>query len=119
MLRIKLQLKTRLNHRGQAVVEMALAMPFLIWLIYYTLNAFYTIHSSHIAQKYSAMNLYQRLNNRSKISVDDINRTVVNREFIAVQYMEPEANRPPQRKIIAGPNAVNNVVGICREPGCN
>ena len=107
------------NRKGQAVVEMALAMPFLIWLIYYTLNSFYTIHSSHIAQKYSAMNLYQRLDNRSKFVVDDVANQVVSRSFIAVQYNDPSTGKPPQRKIVAGPNNVNNVVGICREPGCN
>lgn len=109
----------KLRQRGQAVVEMALAMPFLIWLIYYTLNAFYTIHTSHIAQKYSAMNLYQRLSNRSKFVIDDVEQKVVGRKFMAVQYMEPGTNRPPQRKIIAGPNQVNNIVGICRERECN
>jgi len=114
-----LKLKIIQSSRGQAVVEMALSLPFLIWLIYYTLNAFYTIHTSHIAQKYSAMNLYQRLNFRSKIAVDDIAAQPVSREFIAVEYREPDANRVPQRKIIAGPNPVNNRVGICREPGCN
>ncbi len=114
-----LSIKCIQGKKGQAVVEMAFTLPFLIWLVYYTLNAFYTIHSSHVAQKYSAMNLYERLNNRSKISVDDVARTTVSKEFIAVQYMEPETNRPPARKIIAGPNPVNNAVGICREPGCN
>ena len=113
----------KLNRKGQAVIEMALALPFLIWLIYYTLNGFYTIHTSHIAQKYSAMSLYQRLNNRGKIVVDDVERkagkpALVNRRFMAVQYMEPDTNRAPQRKIIAGPNSVNNIVGICRDPEC-
>lgn len=110
--------KSKKLSKGQAVVEMALSLPFLIWLIYYTLNAFYTIHSSHIAQKYAAMNLYQRLNNRSKITVDDVSNTVVSSERMAVQYVEPETNNPPERKIITGPNAVDNIVGICREPGC-
>ncbi|MSP17949.1 MAG: hypothetical protein EXR74_00065 [Bdellovibrionales bacterium] len=105
--------------KGQATVEMAISMPFLIWLIYYTLNAFYSIHSSHIAQKYAAMSMYQRLNNRSKFIVDDIEKKIVSRSFIAVQYLDPQTNAAPQRKIIAGPNPVNNTVGICREPGCN
>jgi Flp pilus assembly protein TadG len=109
----------KLRQRGQAVVEMALAMPFLIWLIYYTLNAFYTIHTSHIAQKYSAMNLYQRLGNRSKIVVDDVEQKVVGRKFMAVQYMDPESNRLPERKINTGRNPVNNIVGICRERECD
>lgn len=115
-----LKRKNKLSSQGQAVVEMALAMPFLIWLIYYTLNSFYMIHTSHVAQKYSAMNLYQRMNNRGKIVVDDVNNhQVVNRQFMAVQYQEPDQNRVPQRKIISEPKPMNNVVGICRDPGCN
>ena len=115
-----LDTKKHINKHGQAVVEMALAMPFLIWLIYYTLNSFYTIHTSHIAQKYSAMNLYQRLDNRSQFTVDNFQtKRAVSRSFFAVEYADPETGRSPQRKILAGPNNVNNVVGICREPGCN
>jgi hypothetical protein len=111
-------MKQMKKKNGQAVVEMAFAMPFIIWLVYYTLNAFYTIHTSHVAQKYSAMNLYQRLSNRSKFAVDDFAKTTVSRGFIAVQYTDPNSNKVPERKIIAGPNAVNNIVGICREPEC-
>ena len=114
---LKLNYITR-SERGQAVIEMAMAMPFLIWLMYYTINAFYMIHSSHVAQKYAAMNMYQRLDNRSKFSVDDVAGRPFSREFIAVQYMDPDG-KIPQRKILIGPNKVNNVVGICREPGCN
>lgn len=114
-----LKQKLQFNKSGQAVIEMALAMPFLIWLIYYTLNAFYTIHTSHVAQKYSAMNLYQRLNNRSKIVVDDVASRVVVPQFMAVQYVEPDSQRAPQRKIISqGKQSVNNAVGICRDPEC-
>jgi Flp pilus assembly protein TadG len=106
------------NSKGQAAIEMALSMPFLIWLMYYTINAFYSIHTSHIAQKYAAMNVYQRLNNRSKFIVDDVANTVVNRSFIGVQYTDEEG-QIPVRKILVGPNRVNNIVGICREPECN
>jgi hypothetical protein len=113
-----LNLKHTKGRKGQAVVEMAFAMPFLIWLVYYTLNAFYTIHTSHVAQKYSVMNLYQRINNRSKIIVDDVAGRPFSKEFMAVQYLDPSSNRQPQRKIISTPRPVNNIVGICREPGC-
>jgi hypothetical protein len=113
-----LNLKHIKSSRGQAVVEMAFAMPFLIWLVYYTLNACYTIHTSHVAQKYSAMNLYQRINNRSKIVVDDVAGRAISKEFMAVQYLDPSSNKQPQRKIISTPRPVNNIVGICREPGC-
>lgn len=105
------------NKKGQAVIEMALSMPFLIWLMYYTINAFYSIHTSHIAQKYAAMNMYQRLNNRAKFTVDDVANTVFQKEYIAVRYTEPDGSIP-KRKILVGPNRVNNIVGICREPGC-
>lgn len=112
--------RKKLNDQGQAVIEMALAMPFLIWLIYYTLNAFYMIHTSHIAQKYSAMSLYQRLNNRSKIVVDDVERQVVNSQALAVKYKDPNTQNSPERKIISKTKRLmNNVVGICRDPECN
>ncbi len=111
-------LKRIQNRKGQAVIEMTMAMPFLIWLMYYTINAFYSVHSSHIAQKYAAMNMYQRLNNHSKFAVDDFEDRAFDREFIAVRYTDPDG-KIPQRKILVGPNSVNNVVGICREPGCN
>jgi hypothetical protein len=107
------------GERGQAAIEMALSMPFLIWLMYYTINAFYSIHTSHVAQKYAAMNMYQRLDNRSKFIVDDVANTVVNRGFIGVQYVDPDSGQIPTRKILVGPNRVNNIVGICREPECN
>ena len=97
---------------------MALAMPFLIWLMYYTVNAFHAIHTSHIAQKYAAMNVYQRLNNRSKFAVDDVAHTTFTKTFIGVRYTDEEG-RPPRRKINSGTINVNNVVGICREPDCN
>ena len=119
MLRFKLNFwSTKCSNRGQAVIEMALSMPFLIWLMYYTINAFYTVHTSHVAQKYAAMNMYQRLDNRAKFAVDDVANTAFGREFIAVRYMDP-TGKLPQRRIVVGPNDVNNVVGICREPGCN
>lgn len=106
------------NKKGQAAIEMALSMPLLIWLTYYTINAFFTIHTNHVAQKYAAMNVYQRIQNRSKFAIDDVQNTVVNRSYIAVQYTEPEGG-VPLRKIIIGPIRVDNSAGICREPDCN
>ena len=105
------------NSRGQAVIEMALSLPFLIWLLYYTINGFYSIHTAHVAQKYAAMNLWQRVNNRSKFVMDDVSKQLHNREFMGVRYTEPDGTLP-RRKIIRGPVPIFNVVGICREPGC-
>lgn len=106
------------NNQGQAAIEMALSMPLLIWLTYYTINAFFSIHTNHVAQKYAAMNMYERMNNRSKFVVDDVANTIVNKSFIAVQYTEPEGGIP-LRKIIIGPVRIDNSAGICREPDCN
>jgi hypothetical protein len=113
-------LKQLKNSKGQAAIEMALSLPFIIWLIYYTINAFYMIHSGHVAQKYAAMGLYQRLNNRAKYVVDDVANSTFNRGYMAVRYTEPEGDAP-LRKILIGPNRINNIVGICRDPGdaCN
>lgn len=109
-------LKTKKN-RGQATIELALSLPFLIWLIFYTLNAFHTLHTSHMGQKYAAMSLYERTANRAKFVVDDRENRLHGREFMAVQYMDT-SGRAPQRKILVGPSEVNSIVGICREPGC-
>ena len=106
------------NRNGQAAIEMALSLPFLIWLMYYTINAFYMIHSSHTAQKYAAMGLYQRLDNRSKFVVDDVTNSTFTKSFMAVRYTDTEGNLP-LRKILVGPTRVNNIIGICREPDCN
>lgn len=112
-------LKTkRRNEKGQATIELALALPFLIWLIFYTINAFHTLHTSHIGQKYAAMALYERTANRAKFIVDDRENKVHGREFMAVQYQDANG-RNPQRKILVGPSEVSSIVGICREPGCN
>lgn len=111
--------KAAKKNRGQATIEMALALPIIITLIFYTINAYYTIHTAHVGQRYAAMNLYQRLNYRSKFVMDDLNNKAQlhNKTFMAVQYGDTEA-APPKRKIIQGPVEINNVVGICREPGC-
>ncbi len=105
------------TEKGQATIELALSLPFLIWLIFYTINAFHTLHTSHIGQKYAAMSLYERAANRAKIVVDERENRLHNREFMAVQYMDRNGAKP-KRKILVGPSEVNAVVGICREPAC-
>ncbi len=110
-------LKLRTNRRGQATIELALSLPFLIWLIFYAINAFHTLHTSHVGQKYAAMSLYERTSNRAKMVVDDRENQVHGREFMAVQYMDANGGAP-KRKILVGPSDVNVVVGVCREPGC-
>ena len=102
---------------GQAAIEMALALPLLIWLLFYMVNAFYTIHTSHIAQKYAAMSLWSRVAYRSKFVVDDDQNVLHGKEFMAVQY-EGTDGKPPERKIVTGPSEVHAVVGLCREPNC-
>lgn len=109
--------KKRNSQRGQAAIEMALTLPFIIWLFFYTINAFYTIHTSHVAQRYAAMNLYQRLNNRAKFVMDDQEGELHNQLYMAVRYNTPGGD-VPKRKILFGPSEVRSVVGICREPGC-
>ncbi len=109
--------RSRSLRRGQATIELALALPFLIWLIFYTINAFHSLHTAHVAQKYAAMSLYERTANRAKIVIDDRENRVHGREFMAVQYVD-SSGREPQRKIVVGPANINVIVGICREPGC-
>lgn len=110
--------KRHRNESGQAAVEMALALPFLIWLLFYMLNAFHTMHSSHIAQKYAAMSLWERIAYRSKFVVDDADNRFHGKEFMAVRFLDKDGRSLPARKIVVGPSRVNVVVGICREPGC-
>ncbi len=105
------------NNKGQATIELALSLPFLIWLIFYAINAFHSLHTSHIGQKYAAMSLYERTSNRAKIVVDDRENRAHGREFMAVQYLDANG-ATPKRKILVGPSEVNAVVGICREPAC-
>lgn len=111
------------NTRGQAAIEMGFSLPLLIFMLYWTLNAFHTIHSSHIAQKHAATSMYQRLNNRAKFVVDDEANVLFDKQFIAVQYRDPnEPSRLPRRRILLSPLTpieINSIVGICREPGCN
>ncbi len=104
--------------RGQATIELALSLPFLIWLIAYTFLAYTSIHSSHVAQRYAAMNVYKRLNNRAQFVMDDVENKLHNKSFMAVQYTETDGSTLPTRKIMFGPMKVDNIFGVCREPGC-
>ncbi len=110
------------NRRGQAVVEMAISLPFLIWLIYYTINAYYSMRTAQVGQKYAAMNLYQRTDYRANFVVDkvaDPNGRLASRNFLAVQYQNPTERNTPKRKIVKGPISIETTVGICREPRCD
>lgn len=110
--------RKNIGKNGQAAIEMALSLPFLIWLIYYTINAFYSIHTAHVGQKYAAMGVYTRMDNRAKFIVDDVANEAVGVGYMAVQFMDENGN-PPQRKILKGPTQINTTIGICREPDCN
>lgn len=111
------EVKKRASQRGQATIEMAMCLPIIITLIFYTINSYYSIHTAHVGQRYAAMNMYQRLNNRSKFVVDDVANQATGKNFIAVKYGDTEGNTP-KRKILLGPIDINTTVGICREPGC-
>ena len=103
---------------GQATIELALSLPFLIWLIAYTFNAYYMMHTSHVGQKYAAMNLYKRLNNRAQFVMDDVDGGAPhNKQFMAVRYVDGSGDIP-KRRIMFAPREIDNIVGICREPGC-
>lgn len=114
---LKLKQRKFKKNSGQAAIELALALPFLIWLIFYTINAFHSMHTAHVGQKYAAMSLYDRMANRAKFIVDDRANRLHGKEFMAVQYTDPDG-RAPQRKILRGPATINSVIGICREPAC-
>ena len=109
------------NRRGQAAIETGLALPFLVFLLYYTINAYHMLHTSHVAQRYSAMNMYERLDNRANFVVDDVAKTIVQRNFIGVQYLDEDGGAPKRRIILNSPqqNNITNSVGICMEPSCN
>lgn len=110
------------NRKGQAVVEMAISLPFLIWLIYYTINAYYSMRTAQVGQKYAAMNLYQRTDYRANFVVDkvaDPNGRLAARNFLAVQYQNANERNTPKRKIVKGPISIETTVGICREPRCD
>lgn len=95
---------------------MALALPWIIWLFFYTINAYHQIKTHHVAQKYAAMNLYQRLQHRAKFVVDSQEDQLHGQTYMAVQYLDPNTGAAPTRKILVGPSQVVNIVGICLEP---
>lgn len=105
------------KRNGQATIELALTLPFFIWLLYQTINGYYMLHTAHVAQKYAAMSLWQRVGNRSKFVMDDFAQRLHQREFMAVRFTDGDG-RNIRRKIIRGPIELYNAVGICREPGC-
>lgn len=118
---MNLSAKKKNKTSGQAAIETALALPFLIYLFYYTLNAFHAIHTSHVGQKWAAMNLYTRLNNRSKFVIDGVENVLFGRTFMAVQYVDANGAQPKRRILIetGGGVPVYTAVGVCREPACN
>lgn len=103
--------------KGQATIELALVLPFIIWLMFYTFNAFYTIHTGHVFERYAAMNLWMAVDNRAQFVMDDVRNQLHNKSFMAIQFMGINGDLP-RRKIISGPIQINSVVGVCREPGC-
>jgi hypothetical protein len=80
----------KLNRKGQAVIEMALSLPFIIWLIYYTINSYYALRTAQVGQKYAAMNLHQRLDHRAIFVVDGVERQLATKNFLAVQYQNAD-----------------------------
>lgn len=109
--------RNALGKGGQATIEMALTLPFLIWLISYTFNAYYMMHSAHVGQKYAAMHLYKRLNHRAQFVMDDVDNALHGKKFMAVQYVD-ESGELPKRRIMFAPREMDNVVGLCREADC-
>ncbi len=107
------------NRRGQAVIEMAISLPFIIWLLFYTINAYFSVHTAQIGQKYAAMGTFQRIDNRANFVVDGVSNSLSQRKFTAVQYQSADGAGQPQRKIIRGPITIRTVIGVCREPRCN
>ena len=106
---------------GQAAIETGLALPFLVFLLYYTINAFHMLHTAHVAQRYAAMSMYERLDNRAMFVVDDVAKTLIQRNFIGVKYLDDSGAAPVRRIILNSPQQanINNAVGICMEPSCN
>ncbi len=106
---------------AKAAIEMGLALPFMIYLLYYTVNAFHSMHTSHVGQRAAAMDMYQRLGFRAQFAVDDVADRTFDRTFIAVQYTDQDGNVPRRRIILDSPQGTRmlNIIGICREPGCD
>lgn len=114
MMRMRAKLRGK---KGQAAIETALALPFVISLIYYTLNAYHSISTAQTGQKFSAMNLYQRLQNRAKFAVDAVENDLHGREFMAVQYTETSGALPKRRILLEGSSGseINVSIGVCKE----
>ena len=111
--------KDRNKQAGQTVVEMALSLPLIIWLLYYVINAFYSTHTAHIGQKYAAMWLWKRVDNRAKFVMDDVANKLHDKEYMAVQFTEEDGSLPRRRIVSQAGTTLSEVAGICREPGCN
>ena len=100
---------------GQAVVELAFALPVLVLLIAYTLNSYLMMHTSHVGQRYVGMNVLARANHRAQLVFDDVDGTPVNSGFIGVQALDDD-QAPPKRRIILNDKDIVSIMGICREP---
>jgi hypothetical protein len=105
----------RASSKGQAVVELALALPILVLLIAYTLNAYLMMHTSHVGQRYAAMNLMARANHRAQLVFDDVDGREVSRGFMAAQALD-EDGQAPRRRIVLNDREIVSIMGICREP---
>lgn len=103
------------GNRGQAVVELAFALPILVLLIAYTLNSYLMMHTAHVGQRYVGMNVLARANHRAQLVFDDVDRSEVTSGFIAVQALD-EDQAPPKRRIILNDKDIVSIMGICREP---
>ena len=105
----------RASSKGQAVVELALALPILVLLIAYTLNAYLMMHTSHVGQRYAGMNLMARTNHRAQLVFDDVEGREVTRGFMAVQALDDDG-QAPRRRIVLNDRDIVSIMGICREP---
>jgi hypothetical protein len=115
----------RRHQSGQAAVELSVCLPFLIFLIYYTFKAFFLVHTAQVAQRYDAMSLWQRVDNRAKFVLDDVDNRTGNgggrlhgHHYMAVRYAEEDGGFP-HRGIIGNNGLIINVIGICLEPDCS
>lgn len=101
--------------KGQAVVELAFALPVMVLLIAYTLNAYLMMHTTHVSQRYAVMNVLARANHRAQLVFDDVDRSEVTRGFIAVKALDDDG-QAPRRRIVLNDRELVSIVGICREP---
>lgn len=120
---LKIGRKRRINNQGQAAIETGLSLSFIIFLLYYMMNGYHAMHTAHIGQKYSMMNLYQRLDNQSKFVIDQQQGELHGQTFMGVQYLDPDTGAAPRRRILLDRTTqpeIRSRVGICLEPagGC-